>query len=44
MVRSVKFLERIMIWLGRFVRYAGMAGAFVWMTGCRGDYQAYGPY
>ena len=30
-----------MVWLGRFVRYAGMVGAFVWMTGCREDYQLY---
>jgi len=42
MLRSVKFLERIMVRLGRFVRYAGMTGSFVWMTGCRRDYQAYG--
>lgn len=30
-----------MVWLGRFVRYAGMVGAFVGMTGCRKDYRAY---
>ena len=44
MLRSVKFLERIMIRHGRFVRYAEMAGAFVRITGCRRDYQVYGGY